>query len=505
MKKRAVLCILDGWGIRPTQAHDGATQEATFFSRLWEETPHTLLEASGPAVGLAAGQPGNSEVGHTLLGLGHIPLPSSVRLDQALEAGTLLSSPAFVQALQKAAENGGSLHLWGLLSTGGVHSHARQWKVILNELAERWHLPIWLHVVLDGRDVDQKSGQRFLEELMTGVPDFVRVASLCGRFYAMDRDQRWDRTEVAARLVAIHQGSAQFATWQKALHSDTYKALESDEFFEAVAVGDAPQASPFDVFLSLNYRADRARQMVQALGDPARMPSPRFAHLFSLVNYADTFRPFCTPLLKKASEGQSLGEVLSQHHQTQLRLAESEKYAHVTFFLNGGLEAPFKGEDRVLIPSPKVETYNQTPKMQAEALTQRLLEALRTQSHDVIVINYANADMLGHTGDLEATKEAVRCLDVCLKHVVEACQANGYDLIITADHGNAEQMRTSDGTPHTFHTINRVPFLLVSTTPKSIHFREGGTLADVAPTLLAVLGHPAPSAMTGRCLWEEAS
>lgn len=501
---RALLCILDGWGVRPTPAEDDATRAATFFWKFWEQNPHTLLAASEQAVGLPEGQFGNSEVGHTVIGLGRIPLQPLVRVDQALETKTLLASTAWQEAYQRARAHGASIHLWGLLSSGGTHSHLRHWQGLLKQFTEG-DVPLVLHLVLDGRDVPPKTAQSFVNELMSEQPPHVRVASLCGRFFAMDRDQRWERTEDAYRLVAERNGYLEAPSWQAVFEDDYYTSLPSDEFMEPILVGEPFPTSPEDIFLSLNFRADRARQMIRALGDPtfkafSRSTFPRFKSLFSFTNYSDDFSSFCSPLLTCEDATDSLGDVLSRHHKTQLRIAESEKYAHVTFFLNGGREQPFPGEDRTLIPSPKVTTYNEAPAMSAERITCEAIKALKAQSHDVIVVNYANADMLGHTGNFKATEQAVRVLDICLQHLVAEAQRNGYSLFVTADHGNAEMMLTIDQQPHASHTIHPVPFIILSPTKKSLSLREG-TLADIAPTVLTCLGVPVPDAMKGRCLF----
>lgn len=504
-RKRVVLCILDGWGIRPEPAEDDATQVAAFFWQLWKKWPHTCLAASGQAVGLPDGQPGNSEVGHTIIGLGRVPLQPLIRVDQALSQGTLLSSPAWRKALKKAREHQATLHLWGLLSTGGTHSHLRHWLGLLEQLAKEG-LPLNLHIVVDGRDVAPKSAASFLEALMASQPPHVRVASLCGRFFAMDRDQRWDRTEDAYRLVAEQKGYLTASSWQAVFRDPYYDSLLSDEFLEPTVCEGEKTISSEDLFLSVNFRADRARQMIRALGDPSfdifpRSSFPRFRQLFSLTDYAADFRPFCTPLLEKEPVSGSLGEVLSGHGLSQLRLAESEKYAHVTFFLNGGREEPFPGEERMLIPSPQVTTYNQAPEMSAERITCEALKALQTEAHDVIIMNYANADMLGHTGQVKATEKALRVLDICLQHLVAETRQRGAALFITADHGNAEVMLTPQGQPHTAHTTHPVPFLVVTPAEKSLNLREG-TLADIAPTVLTCLGIRPPATMTGYSLFD---
>lgn len=503
MNEKALLCILDGWGLRKTSAEDDATRKGPFFHQLWGTVPHVELQASGEHVGLPEGQPGNSEVGHTVLGLGRVLLQNLVRVDRALESGTLLLP--MKEAIQRAKDQGSALHLWGLVSTGGVHSHLRHFLKILEYLAPVG-LPIFIHAVLDGRDVGLKTARGCLKTLMDHQPPHISIASLCGRFYAMDRDQRWDRTEDAYRVVAEHEGYLTAPTWQTVFDDEYYNLLVSDEFMEPVAIGAPYAPSSDDILLCLNYRSDRARQMAQALGAPQfshfhRKEFPRFSAMFSLTDYATSFRSFCTPLLERESDIHSLGEVLSDHGKTQLRLAESEKYAHITFFLNGGREEAFPGEHRIVVPSPQVATYQQSPSMSAERITCEAIQALQKGVYDFITINYANADMVGHTGHFKATELAIACLDQCLRHLVAAASQAGYGVFITADHGNAEQMLTSEGTPHTYHTTNPVPFLLIDPMKvASLQQPQLGSLADVAPTILSYLHLPVPQEMMGRSL-----
>lgn len=504
MAKKVALCILDGWGRAPQVSESDATRVATFFQELWERCPHTLLEASGEAVGLPAGQMGNSEVGHMTLGLGRVLKQDLVRLNEAVEQKTLAQASAFRAFVDRLKASHGSAHVLGLASTGGVHSHLSHMIATIQALADEG-LTVFVHAILDGRDTPPRSAAAFLQELQAALPSSARLVSVCGRFFAMDRDQRWDRTEAAYRLIAEQQGVRHVASPSELFTAD----YPGDEFAEPTTVGAPYAASPHDGLLMINFRADRARQIIRALGDPAfeafpRPFFPRFAALASMTEYDATFASFCPPLFPKPSTEASLGQVLAEHGKRQVRLAETEKYAHVTFFFNGGREAPFDGEARVLIPSPKVQTYDQSPEMSAKAVTQAFVEALREPTNEVVIANYANADMLGHTGKQPETEQSIRCVDECLRQVVETAREAGYLLLITADHGNAEQMRNADGSVNTAHTTNLVPLIAVGLgageTLATASQGASGSLADIAPTMLDLLGLPQPEAMTGHSL-----
>lgn len=512
MRRRVALCILDGWGVAPEGAEaNDATRVATFFHQLWANHPHTLLEASGTAVGLPHGQMGNSEVGHMTLGLGRVVKQDLSRLDEAVEQKAWGQNAAFRAFADRLKQKGGAAHVLGLASTGGVHSHLRHMIAVIEALAEEG-LPVFVHAILDGRDTPPQSGAGFIADLQQALANIpsARLVSLCGRFFAMDRDQRWDRTEAAYRLIAEQKAER---------HVDTPEELfadyEGDEFAKPTRVGAPYEMGANDGLLMINFRSDRARQIVRALGDPAfdafsRFSFPRFAALASMTEYDATFAPFCTPLFQKPSTNASLGQVLAEQGKRQVRLAETEKYAHVTFFFNGGREVPFEGESRILVPSPKVATYDLSPEMSAREVTDAFKKALSDADIDVMVVNYANADMLGHTGKQPETEQSIRFVDACLREVVEVAEANNVILLITADHGNAEQMRNLDGSVNTAHTTNRVPFValglkegahLASFTPD----QPGGTLADIAPTILNILELPQPAEMSGQSLLRRGS
>ncbi|GHS94191.1 2,3-bisphosphoglycerate-independent phosphoglycerate mutase [Alphaproteobacteria bacterium] len=502
---KVLLCILDGWGVRPTPGPGDATQKAPFFKKLCAENPFTLLEASGPAVGLPEGQMGNSEVGHATLGLGRVLQQDLCRIDAALSSGAFARHSVLQKFIQNRKEKGGAAHVAGLLSQGGVHSHMRHILAAVQILAAE-HIPVCVHAFLDGRDTPPRSALAFLEEFTPTLPANVRIVSLCGRFYAMDRDKRWERTEDAYRLIAEQDGYL-VADDFHAVFEEEYYGKISDEFIEPTFLGTFCPPHPNDGLLFMNFRADRARQLVRALGDSdfkefPRKAFPRFADIISLTEYDETFQSFCTPMFQKESLQNSLGACLAAQGKKQLRVAETEKYAHVTFFLSGQ-EAPFEGEERILIPSPKVAVYNSAPKMSADEITREVVAALESERFDGIIVNYANADMIGHTGDLAAAEQALACVDQNLQRLVAAAEAHAYVVLLTADHGNAEYMREADGSPHTAHTTNPVPFVAVHA-PKSWELSPRATaqpgLQDMAPTVLFCLGLEAPAEMTGESL-----
>lgn len=510
MRTRVALCILDGWGLAQKQADEGdATRVATFFQQLWTNNPHFLLEASGEAVGLPRGQMGNSEVGHMTLGLGRIIKQDLVRLDEVVAQQTWGANEAFRAFVDRLKRNGGAAHVLGLASTGGVHAHLRHMISVIQALANEG-LPVLVHAILDGRDTPPRSGTGFIKELQDVLEKLpaARLVSLCGRFWAMDRDQRWGRTEAAYRLIAEQKA-------ERRVHKPTelFSDSEGDEFVRPTCVGEPYPVNSCDGLLMINFRSDRARQIMRALGDPtfdvfAREGFPRFSQLASMTEYEATFSSFCIPLFQKPSTHASLGQVLAEYGKHQVRLAETEKYAHVTFFFNGGREVPFAGEERILIPSPQVATYDLSPHMSAREITDAFKKALSDADKDVVIVNYANADMLGHTGRKQETEQSIHFLDECLREVVEAAETNNVTLLITADHGNAECMQNADGSINTAHTTNLVPFIALNLPENmhlvnSEHLRENsadGSLADVAPTVLTLLDLPQPVEMTGQSL-----
>jgi 2,3-bisphosphoglycerate-independent phosphoglycerate mutase len=508
-EKPMVLVILDGWGHQPEQSNNaiGLTPTPT-WDRLWANCPHTLLSGSGPDVGLPVGQMGNSEVGHLTLGSGRVIDQALTQISKAIKDRQFFEQAAWQPMLAHLKASGQALHIMGLVSPGGIHSHQEHILALL-ELAHHYGLQrIYLHAFLDGRDTPPQSADASLAlfEQWFAQHDCGQIASLSGRYYAMDRDNRYERTQLAYQAIT---GQAQYnaATALAGLQA-AYQRQETDEFVTPTTV-HLPTQAPIqvvagDAMVFMNFRADRARQLSYAFTQPefnhfARGPQIPLSHFLSLTQYAPDLN--ATVVFAPQHHAQGLGETLQNHQLTQLRLAETEKYAHVTFFFNGGIDLPFKGESRILVPSPKVATYDLQPQMSAVALTDHLIDAIYAQQHDVIIINYANADMVGHTGHLSATQQAIATLDHCLARLTQALNDTGGAALITADHGNAECMLNSETQqPHTAHTVNPVPLLYVG--PQVITFNQQlGTLADVAPTLLALLGITIPAEMTGNVLF----
>jgi 2,3-bisphosphoglycerate-independent phosphoglycerate mutase len=462
------------------------------------------LQASEHYVGLPDGQMGNSEVGHTNIGAGRVVFQDLPRIDAAFAEGKLAAMPALREFIAKLKEGLGTAHIMGLMSPGGVHSHQRQIAAISRILAEAG-VPVAVHALLDGRDTPPKSAASYLrqfQEDVAGLRD-LRIVTICGRYYAMDRDKRWDRVEKAYR--AIVGGIGERADDPLQAVESAYARGETDEFVTPSAVAGYSGMRDGDGLLIANFRADRVREIAAALLDPdftgfVREKRIAFVAALGLVEYSTELNRFFTTLFPPEDLGDSFGEVVSRAGLTQLRIAETEKYAHVTFFFNGGRETVFPGEERVLVPSPKVATYDQKPEMSAPEVTDKLVEAIRSGGFDVIVLNYANTDMVGHTGRIDAATKAVETVDACLGRLSAAVEEAGGTLVITADHGNAEMMRDPEtGEPHTAHTLNPVPFVVVNP-PGEIGLLENGRLSDIAPTLLDILGLPKPAAMTGHSL-----
>ncbi len=505
-----LLLILDGYGIAEdpsVSAVDAARKP--FLDSLFARYPHGTLEASGRAVGLPTGQMGNSEVGHTNLGAGRVVYQDITRIDRSIEDGTFFANPVLVEAAHHAREAGTTLHLMGLLSDGGVHAHVAHVEALL-ELAKREGVPpsrVAVHAFTDGRDTDPHGGAgyvRTLEAVMTRLGDgrqpYGRVASVVGRYWAMDRDRRWERTEKAFRLLTESTGTA-YTSAADVLDA-SYEAGVTDEFVEPGALGGGAgtHLADGDAVVFFNFRSDRGRQLTQALTDDAfegfvRTVRPAL-HLVTMTSYGHAF---AVPVaFDKEDLTDTLGEVVAHAGLTQLRAAETEKYPHVTFFFNGGREAPFPGEARLLVPSPKVATYDLQPEMSAPELAARTAEAIRESRPGLVVLNFANPDMVGHTGVFEAAVKAVEAADAGARVVVEAALEMGYSVEILADHGNADQMRNADGSPNTAHSTALVPHLVIA--PGVAGPVRHGVLGDVAPTILALMGLPQPAAMTGRPL-----
>ena len=502
MRRRpTLLVILDGWGLRDELAYNAIAHARTpVWDAMWTGAPTTELSASGLDVGLPTGQMGNSEVGHMSIGAGRAVPQDLTRIDEAIARGELASNPVLRETIDSGAP---TLHVFGLLSPGGVHSHEDHIAHVLATMREQSSIRIRLHAFLDGRDTPPKSAVASLCRFEEGFPGVL--ASIAGRYFAMDRDQRWERTERAYNLLAHGETPFHFDSAVAALEA-AYARGESDEFVQPSAVHPPMQQpvtlAPGDAGLFMNFRADRARQLTHALiaddfdAFPRRRRTP-MAAFATLTRYADDID--APALFGPLDLEDTLGETLAGLGKTQLRLAETEKYAHVTYFFSGGREQPFVGEDRILVPSPKVATYDLAPAMSAHAVTDQLLEAMDAAQHDFIVCNYANGDMVGHTGDFEAAVRAVECIDACLGRITARLAEVGGQCLITADHGNVERMRDpKNGDPHTAHTTDAVPLVYVG--PRAMRLRGPGTLADVAPTLLELMGISPPAAMAGRSL-----
>ena len=500
-----VLCILDGWGERQ-KADDNAIEIARTpnWHGLKARWPHAQLQASEHYVGLPDGQMGNSEVGHTNIGAGRVVLQDLPRIDAAIAEGKLATMPGLCDFIGKLKESRGTAHLMGLMSPGGVHSHQRQIAALARILAEAG-VPVAVHAFLDGRDTPPKTAVLYVrqfQEDVAGLRD-LRVATLCGRYYAMDRDKRWDRVERAYRAIVAGVGERTDDPLQAV--EAAYARAETDEFVTPTAIAGYVGMRDGDGLLIANFRADRIREIATALLDPefsgfTREKRVAFCAALGLVEYSTELNRFLATLFPPENLNDSFGEVVSRAGLTQLRVAETEKYAHVTFFFNGGRELVFPGEERILVPSPRVATYDQQPEMSAPEVTDKVVEAIRSGRFDAIVMNYANADMVGHTGRIDAATKAVETIDFCLGRLSEAVEQAGGTLVITADHGNAEMMRDREtGEPHTAHTLNPVPFVVVNP-PAEIGHLENGRLSDIAPTLLDILGLTTPAAMTGHSL-----
>jgi 2,3-bisphosphoglycerate-independent phosphoglycerate mutase len=501
-----VLVVLDGWGYRPEREGNAiAMADTPTWDALWGRAPRTLLEASGLAVGLPEGQMGNSEVGHLNLGAGRVVMQDLVRIGEAIRSGDFFRNDAFLSACRRVKTSGGTLHLAGLIGSGGVHAIDRH-LVALVDLAEREGIErVAIHAFLDGRDTLPKSALGFMQELLAAAKGRARIASVSGRYFAMDRDKRWDRTELAYR--AIVEGRGPTTDDPLRFIRECYERGKTDEFIEPAVVVGASRAPvgamrDGDAVICFNYRADRMRQITRALADPefdafdvAARPDLEVA---TMTSYDRTLPlPAAFP---PQSMARIVGEVLAERGLRQLRTAETEKYAHVTYFFNGGVEPPYRGEDRELVPSQKVATYDLAPEMSAPGITDVLCRAIEAKSHEFVLCNYANADMVGHTGSVAAILEAVETVDRCLARVVRSAERAGARLLVTADHGNCEQMIDPEtGGPHTAHTSNPVPLVVVDRDGDR-PLRDGGALCDVGPTLLAMLGVEQPAEMTGRDL-----
>lgn len=503
-----ILLILDGFGCA-APAPDNAIANASMpqYRELLATCPHTTIDASEMPVGLPEGQMGNSEVGHLNIGAGRVIYQDFTRIDHAIATGEFATNPVLNAAVTEARATGKAVHVLGLLSPGGVHSHERHVAAMVDLAAAGGVRDIRVHAFLDGRDTPPRSAAESLaavERACARHPG-ARIASIVGRFYAMDRDQRWDRVEAAYDLLVDGRAPYTAPTAAEGLAA-AYARGESDEFVKPTAIvdaaGRAASMADGDIAIFMNFRADRAREITRALTDPefdgfVRRRTVRLGEYVCLTSYGEEFAHLPVAFGPQSIHN-SFGEYLSGLGLTQLRIAETEKYAHVTYFFNGGVEAVYPGEDRILVPSPKVATYDEKPEMSAPEVTDKLVEAIHSGRYDAIVCNYANGDMVGHTGNYEAARKAVETLDACVGRVVAAARAVGGEVLITADHGNAERMHDdTTGQAHTAHTLNRVPFVYVG---RAATLRAGGALQDIAPTMLLLMGLPQPAEMTGQSL-----
>jgi 2,3-bisphosphoglycerate-independent phosphoglycerate mutase len=509
--KPMMLMILDGWGIRPAGPGNAVSLAQTpHLDNLLSQYPRTQLQTSGKAVGLPGGIMGNSEVGHLNLGAGRVVYQDLTRIDLAIEDGSFFANAAINEAVQSALEQGRTLHLMGLVSDGGVHSQLTHLLALLDLAKNKGLKRVYVHAILDGRDTSPDGGKAYVARLQTHIGKIGNgcIATICGRYYAMDRDTRWDRTQLAYQLYT--QGIGVPARDPVAAVAEAYEKNETDEFVKPIVItgsDDAPLATlqDGDSVIFFNFRADRARQITRALTETRfqgfeRPVWPQIACYVCMALYDEQFSlPVAFPpaVLKDI-----LGEVISRQGLKQLRIAETEKYAHVTYFFNGGEEKPFENEDRCLVPSPRdVPTYDYKPQMSAVAVTEEVLQRIASDGYDLIVLNFANMDMVGHTGKLEAAIQAVQTVDQCVGRIVDAVRAKSGAVLITADHGNAETLIDDNGHVHTAHTTNPVYLLLVDDTRKEATLKPG-VLGDVAPTILKLMGIAQPEQMTGRSLIE---
>ena len=496
-----MLVVLDGWGWREDAADNAVRQAHTpTFDRLWEACPHALLRASGEDVGLPQGQMGNSEVGHLNIGAGRKVLQDLPRISAAVADGTIAAAPALLAFIERLRQTGGTCHLMGLVSPGGVHSHQDHALALARVLAAA-HVPTLLHAFTDGRDTPPRSALEDVGRLLEELPPFIATATICGRYYAMDRDNRWER--VARAYDAIAAADAPRLPDARAVIADAYAHDIGDEFVLPAVIGGYRGMRDGDGVLCFNFRADRVREILAALLDPqfssfARRHVAQIASAVGMMPYSTRLDALMHPIFPRQRLINVLGQVVAEARLTQLRIAETEKYPHVTYFLNGGEETQYPGEERILVASPKVATYDLKPEMSAPEVTDKAVAAIVSRKYDLIVLNYANPDMVGHTGSLSAAIKAVEAVDTGLGRLADAIGRAGGALLVTADHGNCEVMRDPQtGGPHTAHTTNPVPVLLMNGGGAAL---ADGLLADIAPTLLELLGLPKPAEMTGTSL-----
>jgi 2,3-bisphosphoglycerate-independent phosphoglycerate mutase len=519
--RRVVLCILDGWGVRPGTVHNGIAA-ASHWHELTSRFPYTQIQASEHYVGLPDGQMGNSEVGHMTIGLGRVCEQDLPRLNRFAQEGNWGALPRVQRLVETLQQTGKACHLMGLFSAGGIHSHKNHLMRVAAYLKAQG-IPTYLHLFLDGRDTPPQSALTELADINQIIGGGVTLATLAGRYYAMDRDNRWERTHKAYDAIVLGHAENSFTDASDYINR-MYSQHITDEFMLPAIHEGYTGVESGDAVWHINFRSDRVRQLYTALVAPAfnhfdrpplqfshalgmapafnhfDRPPLQFSHALGMAPYGEALEPYVETIFEKPQLRDSLGEVMAQRGLKQLRVAETEKYAHVTFFLNGGREEPFPGEERCLVPSPKVATYDLQPEMSAAVIKNNVIQAVQSGQYALIVVNFANTDMVGHTGVPAAIQKAVACVDGCVKAIADTCLATQTTLVITADHGNAEEMRDNQGNPHTAHTCNPVPFVVVGGAPSLTLKKEGGTLADVAPTVLDLMGIAKPLAMTGQSL-----
>lgn len=505
MQKKVLLIILDGWGITQDPNVSAIYQGKTpFFDSLIKNYPNASLRTDGMNVGLPEGQMGNSEVGHMNLGAGRIVYQDFVKINNAVADGSLAKEKALVDEFTYAKENNKKVHLLGLLSDGGVHSHINHTKGLIKAAADFGLTDIYLHAFTDGRDVDPKSGKGYIADIV----DFMdknggQLASICGRYYAMDRDERWERVKLSYDVMV--NGIGEKSTDAVASMTKSYADGVTDEFIKPIVMVDdnnepVAKIEEDDVIIFFNFRTDRGRQITRALSQeefPEYNMHTLPLHFVTMTNYDESFKNISV-IYDKENLNDTLGEVLEKNHKKQIRIAETEKYAHVTFFFSGGREKPFEGEKRILCPSPKVATYDLQPEMSAKDIEEAIIPELKKQETDFICLNFANTDMVGHTGIMEAAQKAAEAVDGCLKNVITTALENDYASLIIADHGNSEKMINEDGTPNTAHTTFPVPFILVEKNKE--HQVKDGVLANIAPTILELMGLKQPKIMDKKSL-----
>lgn len=509
MKSKVMLIIMDGFGLSDeTRGNAIRSARTPCLDKLFTSRPWTKLQCSGEAVGLPEGQMGNSEVGHLNIGAGRIVYQEITRIDKSIEDGAFFENDVLKDIVTHCHKNNSKLHIFGLVSDGGVHSSLNHLWALL-EFAKRNNLnKVYLHAFMDGRDTSPYGGKGYLEQFLAKAYEIRvgKIATISGRYYAMDRDKRWERIEKAYQAIVYGKGEKS-ADPIKAIE-ESYKKNITDEFVIPTVICEEHKPVAIvednDAVLFYNFRADRARQLTESfvLPDFHEFQHKRFKNLLfaTMTEYDVRFKPYVQLVIKPLFMKNILGEVLQNHGYRQLRIAETEKYAHVTFFFNGGIEKPFRNEDRILIPSPKVPTYDLQPEMSAFKVTDRVIEEINTGKYDVIILNFANCDMVGHTGVFQAAVKAVEAVDTSVGRIIPVLEKNGYQYIITADHGNAEKMLYPDGNEFTAHTTNPVPFIYCGKECDTVEFRDEGILADIAPTILKMLNLPQPAEMTGDVL-----